>query len=453
MTGKIGLLALSPRNIGNLKELLTTAASAVSNKLYIRFNPDQPRTDDVVGKIYLYSSSKCPKLDVRVLTKAQNPQDYALIGDVNPEETQSVTPKYKNIVLGGTFDRLHNGHKVLLTKAAEMASERVVVGVTEKNMILKKSLYEMIEPVEYRMEKVAEFVEDITFNVKCITEPIVDPFGSSTRMEDLEAIVVSRETIKGADAVNRKRDEKGMPQLDVIVVELVEGVDEILNETKISSSTKRREALGTYLRAPKHFERRPYVIGLTGGIASGKSSVAKYLKQKHGFDVIDCDKLAHSCYEPGSVLCQKIGETFGIDVVVDGVVDRKKLGSIVFGDSAKLHQLNQLVWPVVQERAMKLIEQSTSKVAVIEAAALIEAGWHRQLPEVWTVFIPPEETIRRVVDRDNVSEEQANARMASQITNKERIDNSNVVFCSLWDYTETRAQVDKAVKTLMERIQ
>ncbi|CAB3407052.1 unnamed protein product [Caenorhabditis bovis] len=456
MTGKSGLIALSTRNIAKLKELLATAASTFSRKLYIRFNPDQPRTDDVVGKIYLYSASQCPELDVRVLTKVQNPEDYALIGDVIPEETQCVTPKYKRVVLGGTFDRLHNGHKVLLTKAAEIASEKVVVGVTEKNMILKKSLYEMIEPVEHRMEKVVEFVEDITFNVKCIAEPIVDPFGPSTRMEDLEAIVVSRETIKGADAVNRKRGEKGMSQLDVIVVELVEGADEILHETKISSSTKRREALGTYLKPPKNFETstgRPYVIGLTGGIASGKSSIAKYLKEKHGFDVIDCDKLAHSCYEPGSVLCQKIAETFGTDVIVDGVVDRKKLGSIVFGDSTKLHQLSQLVWPVVQERAMKLVEQSTSQVAVIEAAALVEAGWHKQLPEVWTVFVPPEETIRRVMDRDSVSEDQAKARMASQITNKERIDNSNVVFCSLWEYTETRAQIDKAVKTLLERIQ
>lgn len=457
MASKYGLLVINSRNVQKLKQLLTSAAASLTSRLYIRLNPDQPRNDELISKIYLNSANLCPKLDVRLVVsdvpgKAEN---YELIGEEKIEKGEKEKKKYKKVVLGGTFDRLHNGHKVLLNKAAELASEDVVVGVTDKDMIIKKSLFEMIEPVEFRIKRVVDFVEDISGEAKCLAEPIIDPFGPSTRILDLEAIVVSRETVKGADAVNKKRNEKGMSQLDVIIVELVEGSDEILNETKISSSSKRREDLGVLLRPVNTIPReknRPYIIGLAGGIASGKSHIGKCLREKHGFDVIDCDKLAHTCYEKGSSLNRKIGEHFGKDTVVDGVVDRKKLGSIVFSDKKKLRELSELVWPEVKAKAMELVEKSTAKVVVIEAAALIEAGWHKTLAETWTVFVPAEEAVRRVVERDNLTEEQARDRMSSQITNKERIDNSNVLLCSLWKYEETRAQVDRAVNDLMNRI-
>ncbi|CAL2030108.1 unnamed protein product [Caenorhabditis brenneri] len=457
MHSKYGLLVLNSKNVQKLKHLLTSAAANLTSRLYVRLNPDQPRSDELVSKIYLNSANYCPKLDVRLVVSEipGKMENYELIGEEKPESIGKTAKKYKKIVLGGTFDRLHNGHKVLLNKAAELASEDIVVGVTDKDMILKKSLFEMIEPVEFRMKRVVDFVEDISGEAKCLTEPIIDPFGPSIRIKDLEAIVVSRETIKGADAVNKRRNEEGMSQLDVIIVELVEGTDEILNETKISSSSKRREDLGVLLRPAREVPRkegRPYIIGLAGGIASGKSHIGKYLKEKHGFDVIDCDKLAHTCYEKGSNLNQKIADHFGADIVVDGVVDRKKLGGIVFSDKQKLRELSELVWPVVRAKATEIADKSTAKVVVIEAAALIEAGWQNALAETWTVFVPAEEAVRRVVERDNLTEEQAKDRMSSQISNKERIDKSNLVLCSLWKYEETRAQVDKAVEGLLKRI-
>lgn len=458
MHPKYGLLVLNSRNLQKLKQLLTSAASSLTSRLYVRLSPETSRNDDLVSKIYLNSANLCPKLDVRlVVDGGRKIDDYVLIGDEKMDENgEKMDKKYRKVVLGGTFDRLHNGHKVLLNKAAELASEHIVIGVTDREMLIKKSLYEMIEPVEFRIERVVDFVEDISGEAKCLAEPITDPFGPSTRIQDLEAIVVSRETIKGADAVNKKRNEQGMSQLDVIIVELVEGSDEILNETKISSSSKRREDLGALLRPVRPVPRengRSYIIGLAGGIASGKSHIGKYLREKHGFDVIDCDKLAHTCYEKGSSLNRKIGEHFGADTVVDGVVDRKKLGSIVFSDKSKLRELSELVWPEVKAKAMEIVEKSTAKVVVIEAAALIEAGWHKTLAETWTVFVPAEEAVRRVVERDNLTETQAKDRMSSQISNKERIDNSNVVLCSLWKYEETRGQVDRAVDELMKRIQ
>ncbi|ULU09366.1 hypothetical protein L3Y34_014048 [Caenorhabditis briggsae] len=460
MTSKYGLLVLNSKNVQKLKQLLTTAAASLSSRLYVRLNPDTDRTDDLVSKIYLNSANFCPKIDVRLVV-SEIPgkiDNYELIGEEKYEKSSGKSEKkYKKVVLGGTFDRLHNGHKVLLNKAAELASDDIVVGVTDKEMIAKKSLFEMIEPVEIRMKNVVDFVEDISGEANCLTEPIIDPFGPSTRIKDLEAIVVSRETLKGADAVNKIRNEQGMSQLDVIIVELVEGNDEILNETKISSSSRRRADLGRLLKPTREVPRgenggKPYLIGLAGGIASGKSHIAKYLKEKHGFDVIDCDKLAHTCYEKGSLLNQKIAEHFGNDIVIDGIVDRKKLGGIVFSDKSKLRELSELVWPEVRKKATEIADQSTAKVVVIEAAALIEAGWHEALAETWTVFVPAEEAVRRVVERDSLTESQAKDRMSSQISNKQRIDASNVVLCSLWKYEETRAQVDRAVEELLQRI-
>ncbi|EYB93540.1 hypothetical protein Y032_0181g865 [Ancylostoma ceylanicum] len=445
----VGLLVLSSRNLPTLKTLLTTAAQSVTTRLYIRVQG--PCLDSVLPSLYLESSIHCPKLDVRVLLGRKIPKYARLIGEESPQDLSVIQPKYKKVVLGGTFDRLHNGHKVLLSKAALLASESVVCGVTDKAMIQKKSLWELIEPVSSRIRAVEDFIADVSDSVVCLAEPIEDPFGPSTRIPDLEAIVVSQETIKGGEAVNR---EKNMSQLDMVTIDLLEAIDNVLKESKISSSSRRREDLGKLLRPPTpHPERagRPYIIGLCGGIAGGKSNIAKYLREEPGFEVIDCDKLAHSCYEPGGELTEAISKNFD-GVVKNGTVDRKLLGQAVFGDEANLKKLCELVWPVLMKKIEAMVAVSKSDVVVIEAAAIIEANWHTYMDELWTVFVPHDEMVRRIIERDGLTKEQAEARIASQLSNKERIDHSNVVFCSLWAYEETRAQVNRAVKDLRSRL-
>ncbi|VDM67715.1 unnamed protein product [Strongylus vulgaris] len=315
----------------------------------------------------------------------------------------------------------------------------------------------MIEPVSMRIRAVEDFIADVSDTVVCRAEPIEDPFGPSTRIPDLEAIVVSKETIKGGEAVNRVR------KADMVTIDLLESVDRVLKETKISSSSRRREDLGKLLRPPTlHPERRelPYIIGLCGGIACGKSNIAKYLKEEPGFEVIDCDKLAHSCYEPGGELTEAVAKKFN-GVVKDGVVDRKLLGQAVFSDEKKLKTLCELIWPFLLKKIKARVAVSKSDViatknhqllVVIEAAAIIEANWHTYMDELWTVFVPQEEMVRRIVERDGLSEEQAEVRIRSQLSNKQRIEHSNVVFCSLWAYEETRAQVMRAVKELRYRL-
>ncbi|PAV72443.1 hypothetical protein WR25_02630 [Diploscapter pachys] len=442
----IGLLVLTARNFTRITQLLTHAAKAVNSRLYIRVESSE--LDNLLPSIYLQSSQLCPQLDVRVLLGRRLPQTFTLIGDEQPSEVEVVKPKYRMVVLGGTFDRLHNGHKVLLSKAALLASESVICRVTDEQMIVKKPLYELIEPVEKRAACVEEFVTDVSDNIL-----ITDPFEPSIRSPDLEAIIVSRETEKGGQAANQKRKERGMSILEMHVIDLLEADDSILKETKISSSSRRREALGNLLKQPTPHPERPYfpyIIGLTGGIASGKSNIAKYLMEEADFEVIDCDKVAHTRYERGSELTQKIGEKFP-GVVTDGLVDRKALGSIVFADKAKLDELSWLIWPIVLEKVKAIIEKTDKKYVAIEAAAIVEAKWQGFMNELWTVFVPAEETLRRIKERDGLDEEQAQNRIQSQRTNKDRVDESHVVFCSLWNYSITHAQVTKAIKLLRQR--
>lgn len=365
-------------------------------RLYVSLSTEVTRTDEIISKIYLISATTCPNIDVRILVKPPRSQnDFELIGHEKPSEnSEKAFKKYKKVVLGGTFDRLHNGHKVLLNKAAELASEEIVVGVTDKEMINKKSLFEMIEPVEYRMKMVVDFVEDVSGEAKCTTEPIVDPFGPSTRIPDLEAIIVSRETVKGGDAVNKKRMEQGMKELDVIIVELVEGNDVVLNETKISSSSRRREDLGRLLkpvtRKPDVSSKLPYLVNLSGGPGCGKKRIGSYLMDKYGLKVVDWDQL-----EEG-----------------------------------------------------KLSELGDGKIAVITSSHPLDSIL---ISEYWAMFIPPTEAIRRLTEQNGITEEQAQEKVKSGISNKERVDKSHVVLCTLWNEQETHAQVDKAVELLMKR--
>uniref|UniRef100_A0A1I7XE93 Dephospho-CoA kinase n=1 Tax=Heterorhabditis bacteriophora TaxID=37862 RepID=A0A1I7XE93_HETBA len=198
-----------------------------------------------------------------------------------------------------------------------------------------------------------------------------------------------------------------------------------------------RAILGTLLKAPNiHKERsiRPYILGLCGGIASGKSNIARILSEQPGFEVnsfhyllsklfilnlqvIDCDKLAHSCYERSCELTKKIDERFE-GVVKDGVVDRKALGKIVFGNQlfhckenikARLSELNNLIWPIIMEKVKDIIANSENDVIVIEAAAIVEAKWQGFMNELWTVFVPHDEAIQRVMSRDGLSKDEVSA--------------------------------------------
>ena len=135
------------------------------------------------------------------------------------------------------------------------------------------------------------------------------------------------------------------------------------------------------------------IIGLTGGIASGKSTVARALGARGAY-VIDADKLGHSAYVKGTAAFDLVVATFGNDVVGDdGEVDRRKLGGKVFGNENALKQLTDIVWPAIRIMAeneiAEALQAEPARVVVLEAAVLIEAGWLDLADEIWVTVVEP----------------------------------------------------------------
>ncbi|MBI1355967.1 MAG: dephospho-CoA kinase [Acidobacteria bacterium] len=166
-------------------------------------------------------------------------------------------------------------------------------------------------------------------------------------------------------------------------------------------------------------------VGLTGGLASGKSFVAGVLREC-GAQVIEADKLGHEALLPGGGAYEGVVAEFGEAILDrDGRIDRKRLGGIVFADPDRLAKLNALVHPVVFRRQEEFFEQARAEdpaaVAVVEAAILIETGGRERYDRIVLAVCPPELQIQRFMARENGSEEQARARMARQMPLIEKI--------------------------------
>lgn len=173
-----------------------------------------------------------------------------------------------------------------------------------------------------------------------------------------------------------------------------------------------------------------FVIGLTGGIGTGKSVVAKMLRRL-GAAVIDADEVGHEAYLPGTEGWRKIVEAFGKDFLSpDGTVDRRMLGALVFKEPEALTRLNAILRPrmynMMKERLAQFKEQGL-QVAVVDAAVLIEAGWDKLADEVWVVTAPAEAVVERLKQRSNLDERAIQARMQAQPTQEERIKHADVV--------------------------
>lgn len=171
--------------------------------------------------------------------------------EVLPTDQIAANKVYKSSIMGGTFDRLHIGHKIMLSEAALLTENRLLVGVTNECMLAKKKLTELIEPYEVRSGKMKRFLNTIAPGLEVFPVNISDPYGPSVVEKDYQCLVVSRETFKTGEMVNAKRVEYKLAPLEIHVVELVADEDlEEGDENKVSSSNERRRLLGTLLKAP-----------------------------------------------------------------------------------------------------------------------------------------------------------------------------------------------------------
>jgi dephospho-CoA kinase len=187
------------------------------------------------------------------------------------------------------------------------------------------------------------------------------------------------------------------------------------------------------------------VIGLTGGIASGKSVVSQMLGEQ-GALIIDADKVGHEAYLRGSGCYDAVVEAFGRDVVgPDGEIDRKALGGKVFGDPAQRRRLEGIVWPwmrTTMEHRLAKLRADGVPVVVLEAAVLIEADWIPIVDQVWLVEVSPAVARRRLMERNGLTAEQADARIAAQLTNDERIRHADAVIENNGTLDDLRKRVD-----------
>ncbi len=186
-----------------------------------------------------------------------------------------------------------------------------------------------------------------------------------------------------------------------------------------------------------------FVIGLTGGIGTGKSTVAAILEAQ-GAPILNADLVGHEVYLPGRPAYHEIIEAFGEEVVAsDGTIDRKKLGPIVFADPKNLARLNSITHSrmkgMMREKLVDL-EKKGHEIAVLEAALLFEAKWDDLADEIWVTVTDPEIAAARVAERSGLAKEQVMERIRSQMTNEERRKHAHVVIDTSGNMAGTEKQ-------------
>ncbi len=200
-----------------------------------------------------------------------------------------------------------------------------------------------------------------------------------------------------------------------------------------------------------------YVIGLTGGIGSGKSTVARVLEEE-GAAVLSADLMGHEVYLPGKPAYDEIIETFGREVVAtDGTIDRKKLGPIVFSDPAKLAKLNAITHPRMKEMMRERlgeIARGGAGYAVLEAALLFDAGWDDLTNEVWVTVAPARVAAERTAARSGIPVEQVLERIQkAQMESDERVRRSDVAIDTSGTMEETMERARRAWADMRKRME
>lgn len=188
------------------------------------------------------------------------------------------------------------------------------------------------------------------------------------------------------------------------------------------------------------------IIGLTGGIATGKSTVADYLASHHQIPVLDADVYARAAVAVGSPILQAISDRYGPQLIhADGTLDRSQLGNIIFQDAAEKRWLEQQIHPYVRQRFAAAMAQLAVPIVVQAIPLLFEAKLTDQVTEIWVVICTPEQQRQRLMQRNALSRDQADARIASQMPLAEKATLADVVLDNSGTLEHLFAQVEQAL--------
>lgn len=201
---------------------------------------------------------------------------------------------------------------------------------------------------------------------------------------------------------------------------------------------------------------RPYIVGLTGGIASGKSAAAAHLKSL-GAVVVDADAISHALTLPGGQALPAIREAFG-DGVFDahGALDRSKLGALVFGNLRQRRALEGILHPMIQRQMMQEIDQAGERgdpVVVLNVPLLFECGMDALCDETWVMALEVEQQLERVMARDHLSREAAQERIDSQMPLRDKLQRATVSVRTGRPIEQTRQELSQLWRGLVRNLQ
>jgi dephospho-CoA kinase len=195
------------------------------------------------------------------------------------------------------------------------------------------------------------------------------------------------------------------------------------------------------------------LIGLTGGIASGKSKVSAYLREL-GASVVCADTVSRDIVRPGEAGNLALRKEFGEQYFnKNGELDRKKLSKTVFSDKAALLRLNALLHPLIIRETLRRAREleAGAHLCVLDVPLLIETGMHKQVDEVWLVVCDRELRIERIMQRDGLGRQEALSRMHSQLSDNERRVYASFIIDNSGDFEQTKKQIDALYKRLVEK--
>ena len=194
------------------------------------------------------------------------------------------------------------------------------------------------------------------------------------------------------------------------------------------------------------------VVGLTGGICSGKTTVARMFEQR-GAVVVDADEIAHELQEPGQPIYEAVVRAFGREILgEDRRIDRARLGNLVFADPEKRRKLEAIMHPAIVKECETRIEkagEAGTKICIVNAALLIEAGAHERFDRIIVVAAPEEAQLKRLLER-GLSEEEALLRIRSQIPLQEKVHYAHYLIENSGSLEETERQVGRIFEELLQ---